>query len=322
MINIIGGAGFLGTRLALVLRDLSKDLRILDKALDGDGYCDVTKPDSLNSLPPADIVINLAAEHRDDVAPKSLYYDVNVEGARNVCNYCRKNGTKQIIFTSSVAVYGFAPEGTDEQGALNPFNDYGRSKMEAEAIYRAWLAEDPEQRSLVIVRPAVIFGEQNRGNVYNLLRQIATGRFIMFGPGTNRKSMAYVHNIAEFLAFCLQFGPGEHLYNYVDKPDINMNALVAHCRSVLWGKKGVGLRMPSWLGVLLGYGFDGLATIIGRRLPISAIRVKKFMGTTAFNTSISKAGFTSSITLEQGLERTLRHEFTETRKGVKVFYRE
>ena len=134
--------------------------------------------------------------------------------------------------------------------------------------------------------------------------------------------MAYVHNIAEFLAFCIQFGPGEHLYNYVDKPDINMNALVAHCRSVLWGKKGVGLRMPSWLGVLLGYGFDGLATIIGRRLPISAIRVKKFMGTTAFNTSISKTGFTSSITLEQGLERTLRHEFTETRKGVKVFYRE
>ena len=88
--------------------------------------------------------------------------------------------------------------------------------MEAEAVYREWLSQDPENRSLVIVRPTVVFGEQNRDNVYNLLRQIATRRFIMFGPGTNKKSMAYVQNLTEFLAFCSQFGPGEHLYNYVD----------------------------------------------------------------------------------------------------------
>ena len=55
------------------------------------------------------------------------------------------------------------------------------------------------------------------GALLNLLRQIASGRFIMFGPGTNRKSMAYVQNIPEFLAFSAKFGPGEHVYNYVDQ---------------------------------------------------------------------------------------------------------
>ena len=322
MIAIIGGAGFVGTRLAQVLCAQSTPFKIFDKALDGESYCDVTMPDSLASLPPAEVVINLAAEHRDDVTPRSLYDDVNVKGARNVCDYCRRNGTRQIIFTSSVAVYGFAPEGTDERGAFNPFNDYGRTKMEAEAVYREWLAEDPEQRSLVIVRPTVIFGEQNRGNVYNLLRQIATGRFIMFGAGTNRKSMAYVQNIAEFLAFCTQFGPSEHLYNYVDKPDLSMNTLVTRCRSVLWGKKGVGLRLPGWLGILAGYGFDGVAAITGKKLPISSIRVKKFMGTTAFNTSISQTGFTPSSSLVRGIERTLRHEFLENHKAETVFFSE
>jgi len=322
MIQIIGGAGFVGSRLAQVLDAQSTPFKIFDKALDGDSYCDVTVPESLASLPPAEVVINLAAEHRDDVTPRSLYDDVNVEGARNVCDYCRINGTRQIIFTSSVAVYGFAPEGTDERGAFNPFNDYGRTKMEAEAVYRAWQAEDPEHRSLVVVRPTVIFGEQNRGNVYNLLRQIASGRFIMFGPGTNRKSMAYVQNIAEFLSFSTRFGPGEYIYNYVDQPDLDMNTLVSFCRSVLFGKDGVGLRLPGWLGVLLGYGFDMLAAITGKKLPISSIRVKKFMGTTAFNTSISETGFTPSSNLDQGIERTLRHEFVENHKAEKVFFSE
>ena len=322
MINIIGGAGFVGTRLAQVLSSQGEPFQIFDKVLDGEGYCDVTEIDSLSALPAADVVINLAAEHRDDVIPRSLYDDVNIKGARQVCDYCRRSNTRQIIFTSSVAVYGFAPKGTDEQGAFNPFNDYGRTKMEAEAVYREWLAEDPEQRSLVIVRPTVIFGEQNRGNVYNLLRQIASGRFIMFGSGTNLKSMAYVQNIAEFLAFCTQFGVGEHLYNYVDKPDFSMNALVARCRSVLWGKTGVGLRLPRWLGIVAGYGFDGLAVMTGKKLPISSIRVKKFMETTSFNTSVSRTGFIPSSSLEQGIERTLRHEFIEHHEAEKVFFSE
>jgi nucleoside-diphosphate-sugar epimerase len=320
VIAIIGGAGFVGTRLAQVFKAQGTAFKIFDKALDQDGYCDVAKPDSLAALPSADIVINLAAEHRDNVTPRSLYDEVNVEGARNVCDYCRRCNTRQIIFTSSVAVYGFAPEGTGEEGAFNPFNDYGRTKMEAEAVYRAWQAEDPEQRSLVIVRPTVIFGEQNRGNVYNLLSQVAVGKFIMFGPGTNRKSMAYVQNIAEFLAFSTQFESGERLYNYVDKPDLDMNTLIARCRSVLFDKEGVGLRLPGWLGILAGYGFDALAKISGKKLPISSIRVKKFMGTTAFNTSVGETGFEASCTLSEGIERTLRHEFLEDHSGDKLFY--
>ena len=322
MIHIIGGAGFIGTRLAQVLRSKGTAFKIYDKVIDGEGYCDVAIPESVAKLPPAEVVINLAAEHRDDVTPRSLYDRVNIEGAKNTCDYCRRHSIRQIIFTSSVAVYGFAPEGTDERGAFNPFNDYGRTKMEAEAVYRAWLAEDPESRSLVIVRPTVVFGEQNRGNVYNLLRQIANGRFIMFGPGTNRKSMTYVQNLAEFLAFSTQFKSGLHIYNYADKPDLTMNSLVSRCRAVLFNKGGVGLRLPSWLGILAGYGFDCLAAMTGKKLPISSIRVKKFMATTAFDSSVEKTCFTPFCSLEEGLERTLRYEFLEHHEGDKLYYSE
>ena len=132
-------------------------------------------------------IINLAAVHRDDVRPLSRYDDVNVQGAKNICEAARKHEINQIIFTSSVAVYGFAPTDTDESGEFNYFNDYGRTKFMAEQVYKAWQEEDPKSRTLVILRPTVIFGEGNRGNVYNLLRQIAARKFLMFGDGKNIK---------------------------------------------------------------------------------------------------------------------------------------
>ena len=101
-----------------------------------------------------------------------------------------------------MAVYGFAPPGTDETGGIHYFNDYGRTKYLAEEEHRAWLREKPENCA-VIVRPTVIFGEGNRGNVYNLLRQMAGGRFPMVGRGTNRKSMNYVENVAALIEWCV-----------------------------------------------------------------------------------------------------------------------
>ena len=320
-IALIGGAGFVGTRLSSVLDGSNKDYKIFDKALSGENYVDITKPETFESLPQLDVVINLAAEHRDDVTPKSLYDLVNVEGSANVCNFCRERGINTIVFTSSVAVYGFAPEGTDETGEINYFNDYGRTKYLAENVYRDWYEEDPENRNLVIVRPTVIFGEANRGNVYNLLKQIASGKFLMFGNGKNRKSMAYVQNVAEFLNFSTSL-KGYKLYNYIDKPDLDMNTLVSTVRETLFNKSGVGLRLPASLGKLAGYCFDIMAFLLRKKLPISSIRVKKFMGTTAFNTSVRDSGFQPSVSLEKGLKQALKYEFIEDNSANRTFLTE
>ena len=130
-------------------------------------------------------VVLLAAEHRDDVAPTSLYYDVNVQGTKNVLAAMDKAGVKNIIFTSSVAVYGLNKKNPNEEHAADPFNHYGKSKWQAEEVLREWYRKDAETKSLTIIRPTVIFGERNRGNVYNLLKQIASGNFLMVGKGTN-----------------------------------------------------------------------------------------------------------------------------------------
>jgi len=315
-ISIIGGSGFVGSRLTQRLIEAKHKIIIADKIPSKKFpelrvFADVRQPETLEkALVGSDAVINLAAEHRDDVTPRTLYDDVNVKGAENVCNICTKLGIKRIIFTSSVAVYGFAPIGTDESGKINYFNDYGRTKWLAEEKYREWLKKDHE-RSLTIIRPTVIFGEQNRGNVYNLLKQIAEGRFLMVGQGKNVKSMAYVENVAAFIEFCLNNPPGEYLFNYVDKPDFDMNSLVSEVYRMLGYKKKI-IHCPYWMGYAGGLGFDVLAKITGQKFAISSIRVKKFCANTMFEAkNIKKTGFIPPVSILDGLKNTIKYEFID-----------
>ena len=324
MIDLIGGSGFIGTRLAQRLRDRGEPCRLIDKVgshrfPEHHQFADVRDLDSLRSSMSGGAVVNLAAEHRDDVRPLSLYEDVNVQGARNVCQVASEKGVQTLVFTSTVALYGFAPPNTDENGAINPFNEYGRTKWEAEQVYREWYEADPANRTLVILRPTVVFGEQNRGNVYNLLRQIASGRFVMVGSGQNVKSMAYVENIAAFLEYSLSFAPGCYVYNYVDKPDFDMNVLVATVREHLGTAKDGGFRLPYALGLGAGYAYDLAAWVTRRSFRVSSIRVRKFCATTQFATSIAETGFEAPVSLEEGLRRTVRHEFLEDHQGERVF---
>ena len=328
-VMLIGGSGFIGSRLMRRLMDKGAvESKIIDKAPskafpDLVTSSDVRSAEQLRaSIVDGAVIVNLAAEHRDDIRPLSLYDEVNVGGAKNICTVAREKGVKTIIFTSSVAVYGFAPIGTDESGKISPFNDYGRTKFEAEQVFKSWQAEAPTERTLVIIRPTVVFGEQNRGNVYNLLRQIASGKFVMVGGGENRKSMAYVENVAAFIEYSMSFKPGVHIYNFIDKPDFTMNALVGNVNRILGRPERIGFRLPFAVGYLIGKGFDLVAAITGKRFAISSIRVKKFCANSVYNTAMDKTGFVPPVPLKQALSQTVRYELVESHEHEGVFYTE
>lgn len=328
-INVIGGSGFIGSRLVhRLITDEQLAVKIIDKSINRTQPNLVQLGDvrSLQQLRESvcenSIIVNLAAEHRDDVRPLTLYDEVNVGGAKNICTVARDKCVQTIIFTSTVAVYGFAPVGTNESGIIAPFNDYGRTKYEAEQIYKEWQAEVPDERILVIIRPTVVFGERNRGNVYNLLRQIASGKFVMVGNGQNRKSMAYVENVAAFIEYSMSFKPGIHIYNYIDKPDFKMNSLVSKVNRILGRSDKVGFGLPYGVGLAIGKFFDLVAKLTGKRFAISAIRVKKFCANSVYNTAIAQTGFVPPVPLEQALEQTIRYEFMEDHGEEGVFYSE
>lgn len=311
---ILGGSGFIGARLAALLVEAGIPARIGDLKPSATfaglwTECDVRQRDTFAPLARgAGAIVNLAAAHRDDVRPLSLYREINICGAAEVCTVARSQGVRKLVFTSSVAVYGFHSFPVDENGPFTPVNEYGKTKLEAESIYRAWADEDPS-RTLVIVRPAVVFGEGNRGNVYNLLRQIAAGRFFMVGDGKNFKSMAYVGNVAAFLRHALSFRPGTHILNYVDGPDMDTRSLVEHIRRCLHRQRTVP-RIPLALALAAGRVFDVAARVTGRTFPISAIRVRKFCESTQFLAKrIDSSGFGRPFTLLDALDRTIQFEF-------------
>ena len=325
-ITVIGGSGFVGTNLCRQLALKQQDFEIIDLKMSNQfpekcKFADVRDVETLRNTITGDVVVNLAAVHRDDVRDKTEYQRTNVDGAENVALVCEEKGIDKIVFTSTVAVYGFAEPGTDESGEINPFNEYGRTKFVAEEKFRKWHAQG--DKSLIIVRPTVIFGEGNRGNVFNLLNQIASGKFLMVGRGENKKSMAYIGNVVAFLETCIATGQRYGVYNYVDTPDLTMNELVSLVRKKLIGKKDLGLRIPYWLGMFLGYIADGFAKISGRHLPVSSVRVKKFAAPTEFRSAKSDLdNFTPPFELADGVNRTLSSEFLSPDPQREVFYTE
>jgi nucleoside-diphosphate-sugar epimerase len=305
---VTGGSGFIGTVLVDALVREGHDVRIYD-VRSSSAFADLTvrgdvrDPDHLTeTMQDVDIVFHLAAEHKDDVRPASLYREVNVDGARNLVLAAETCGVGRIVFTSTVAVYGLEAGEADETTPTEPFNDYGRSKLQAEHVLQEWAARD-STRTLAIIRPTVVFGENNRGNVFTLIDQVRRGRFVMVGDGSNRKSMCYVGNLVPFLCRFLAVD-GTSIMNYVDKPDLTAGELIAMIRAEL-DIRGPLLRLPYWIGMAGGYAFDGLAIATRRRFPISRVRVRKFCASTQVSMQEPPGDFVPPFTLAQGISRMI-----------------
>lgn len=319
---VIGGSGFIGTRLISVLvaeRGHSVVNLDLEPSSAHPGLTilgDIRSPsDMVSACRGRDVVVNLAAVHRDDVRPLSLYHETNVEGARVLTEAMTAAGVTRLVFTSSVAVYGLDVNHPDESTEPNPFNAYGRTKLAAEGVYRSWAAAQ-DDRSLTVVRPCVVFGESNRGNVHTLAHQIQRRRFLLVGDGANRKSMAYVGNIVELLADRVESADRVdsatrvETINYADKPDMTTKELVAVLALALTGKPPSRARVPVWLVAAGGRFLDLAARVTGRTLSISSVRIQKFFASTTVDTTLLEStGFRPRYTLQEGLARTIAADF-------------
>lgn len=143
----------------------------------------------------------------------------------------------------------------------------------------------------------------------------------MIDNGGNCKSMAYVENVAAFIEHCCDLAPVVHIYNYIDKPDFDMNSLIKRVKEALAQKAEVGPRIPYFAGLAVGLAFDVLARVTGKQLPISSIRIKKFCKDSVYHTSLAETKFVPPVDLNQAIEQTIQYEFLDKVQG-QVFYTE
>jgi len=313
-ILIIGGSGFIGTRLVDELVKENHEIIIYDK-VKSTKYPEISivgdirnKEDLINSCDGVNVIYNLAAEHADNVTPLSLYYDVNVIGSQNVVEAAKAKSIKNIIFTSSVAIYGLNRGTPSEDMEALPFNEYGRTKWEAEKVFLEWQKND-KNYNLQIVRPAVVFGEENRGNVYNLINQISSGKFAMIGNGENKKSMGYVGNIAKFLCELKSSDKKLDIFNFAGKGDLSTKQIVEIVRDELNIERSFP-KIPYFIGIIGGSFLDIVSTITGKKFPVSKVRVQKFTAETTVSTKhLFENGFEEAYSLEDGLRSMIKYEF-------------
>lgn len=250
-------------------------------------------------------VFHLAAEWNDVGVPDEEYRTTNVAGTENLAAAATDAGVNRIVFVSSCSVYDFDGSNQpfdEDQTAENPPTLYGQTKLEGEHILQKWAQADP-QRSLKIVRPSVIYGPGNRGNVYNLARQVLSGKFVLPKGSTAYKSISYVDNVAEFLLFLAGAEQQCTVLNYCDLPQMTTDRLVRAIRRI-GDTKAPLIRLPP--SVLLAG-----AAVADRGPPalrdrFGTLKVKKFMLSTRLGTKrLLSTGFQQPLATEAGLSKTI-----------------
>jgi nucleoside-diphosphate-sugar epimerase len=318
-ILLVGSAGFIGSHLSERLAEQGHHVRGFDLQVPAQQFGttstvagDVRQVEDLcNALPGIDTVIHLAAVHFDFGHADQEYFDTNEGGMRALLTAMSRFNVRRLIFISSIAVYGDYPGWADEETPPAPETAYGASKLAAETLVQQWGVEDPA-RCVVILRPCAVYGERNVSNMMNLIRQIHSGYFVLFGSGRNVKATAYVGNLTSAVTQQLdQLSCGVRTFNYADKPDLTVDEIVTTIRLAL-GKKSRPLRLPLWLGLMAAFPFELITRLTGRDLPVSTARVRKLNRPTQVHADrIRAAGFRQQISSKEGLQRMVAHFLAE-----------
>lgn len=295
---IFGGSGFIGTHLIHLLKnecvkpgDKIYDLDIVMPGEEGvvpglveknDGVeyirLDVRKPIEFDFKPTTDdVIFNLAAVHRTPGHPDHEYFETNIRGAENVTAFAEKYRINKILFTSSIAPYGAAEELKEETTLPTPNTPYGISKLVAEKIHQMWQVKD-EKRELTIVRPGIVYGKGEHGNMTRLYKGMKGHYFMYTGRKDTVKASIYVKELVLFFKYRMMDNsfPGTDVFNCTFEPAYNIEQI---CETM---KKATGLKykIPLIPGGLLMTAATILGPIGGKKVGIHPARVKKLMVST------------------------------------------
>jgi nucleoside-diphosphate-sugar epimerase len=205
---VSGATGFIGRQLCQQLRARGDTVIALSKqgaSLDGreptvalDLSLDDPDTDLLRTV---DVFFHLAAiAHRQ--AGESDYDSLNYQATVRLARLASDAGVRCFIFLSSVKAMGppISEVVRAECACTTPIDAYGRSKWQAERALREQFASDP--MSVVIVRPALVYGENVKGNLQMLANAVRRG--LPRPPAGGRRSMVALEDLVELLCVIAQ----------------------------------------------------------------------------------------------------------------------
>ena len=327
-ILVTGGTGFIGSHLTEVLLSQGRDVRVLVmreplEKIENDNlriiknkgaeivYGDLRDKESLDkAVKDIDTIFHLAGISRPMKIPKHVYYDVNVQGTKNLLEAClnAKIKIKRFIHVSTVSVLGVSPDGTPlkEDNFQEPTGDYGLSKLKGEQIVLEYYKK--YNIPVVVIRPPLTYGPRCLVRLI-MFKFVQKRLFPLFRKGKAHMEFCYVDNVIQALLLA-ESTPGilGEVFNISDARSYSISEVVNTIAKVEGVKPPLINNMPVWLGKLMGLGAEVLSRIIGIYPPFSRTAAE-WMSKDQNVYNISKAkkvlGYSPEINLEEGIKRTV-----------------
>ncbi len=315
---ITGGTGFIGSRLALDALRRGQQVRVLAQRntpaerqncqeLEAHGIevVDGSVTDSQTAARACDgveVVYHLAAAQHQANVPDQHYYDVNVEGTRNMLQAAVQAGLQRFVHGSTIGVYGIDDNGpVGDDSALNPDNIYGITKLEGEKVVRQYFDRLP----LAIVRISETYGPGDR-RLHKLFQEIRKRRFFHIGDGMNLHHLVYIDDLLAGLGLAA-----------TEKAAMGNTFVLAGPRSVTTEEmitsicKAVNvdvprLRVPLWPMMATAVVMEGILRPIGIQPPLHRRRMNFFVKSFQFTCEQARQllGYEPRIDVEEGMRRT------------------
>lgn len=302
-ILITGVHGFVGSNL---VKDLRKEhiiygLDIVTPAKEG-----VEKTFSWNDLdagmiPDVDAIIHLAGKAHDtkNQAAAEVYFKVNTGLTEKIYDYYLKSSARKFIFFSTAKAAADKVDGLLTEDVIPaPVGPYGESKIKAEEYI---LSHPDLEKQVYILRPCMIHGPGNKGNLNLLYNVVKKGIPWPLGAFENRRTFTSIDNLSFVISGLLTKDVPSGIYNMGDDEALSTNELIeVICKSL--GKKAHIWRLPKGL-------MNGVAKVGGwLHLPLNPERLRKLTENYISSNAKIKAALgieRMPVEAREGLRRTL-----------------
>lgn len=251
-----------------------------------------------------DRVYHLAAAFRKVNLPKSVYWDINVGGTRNVLEAARKHGVARVEYCSTCGVHGnIAHMPAGEDAPIAPADWYQETKWRGETVCHEFLAEG---MWISIVRPAAIYGPGDPERFLMLYKRAARGRFVMVGDGSTHYHPLYISNLIDGMELAMESDRAKgNAYLLADDHSLPIQDLVTAIGRVL-GKEVRFYHLPYGPVYLAAKACEILYKPLPAEPPLFPRRLDWFVQNRSFDISAARRdlGYTPCVGLEEGLTRT------------------
>jgi nucleoside-diphosphate-sugar epimerase len=249
-------------------------------------------------------VYHLAAAFRKVNLRKEVYWNVNVQGTRNVLEAAQRHNVSRVLYCSTCGVHGNVENPpADESAPIAPADWYQETKWEGEKVCQEYL-----ERGLwvTIVRPAAIFGPGDPERFVMLYKRAARGHFTMIGDGSTHYHPCYIKHLTDAMQQALESDRTRgKAYLISDNESVAIKDLVARIGKSL-GRDVKFTHVP-YAPV---YAAARLCELLWKPLksdpPLFPRRIDWFIQNRSFNIAAARRdfGYNPSIPLDQCLKET------------------